>query len=145
MKSFIPSQTAERVARSALAQFDNAPTKLLRRGEISTAEQVRDLVQEAAGGESIILHTFVSDELRDVMLTEARMHDVDAMDVLGPVLDRFSTRLNLTPLERPGRSSQLAKITEQIVARYNEVRFGKSPLKKGEKEQLHKTIAALQK
>ncbi|MBN2293271.1 MAG: kinase/pyrophosphorylase [Pirellulales bacterium] len=101
-------ETAERVARSALAQFEDAPIKLVRRGEIRTAEQVRDIVQQAAQSESIILHTFVSDELRHVMLTEARLHDVDALDVLGSVLDRFSLRLNLAPLERPGRSSQLA-------------------------------------
>ena len=102
-------ETAERVAHAALAQFENAPTNLVRRGEIRTPEQVRAVVQEAARGESIILHTFVCDELRHVMLTEARLHTVDAMDVLGPVLDRFSVRLNLTPLERPGRSSQLAE------------------------------------
>lgn len=101
-------ETAERVARAALAQFENAPINLVRRGEIRTPQQVHAIVQEAARGESIILHTFVSDDLRHVLLTEARLHAVDAVDVLGPVLDRFSIRLNRTPLERPGRSSQLA-------------------------------------
>ncbi len=100
-------KTAERVARAALAQFENAPINLVRRDRVRTPEQVRDIVEEATRGESIILHTFVSDDLRHVLLTEARLHDVDAMDVLGPVIDRFSHRLNLTPLERPGRSSQL--------------------------------------
>ena len=102
-------ETAERVARAALSQFENAPVNLVRRGDIRTAEQVRGVVQEATHDESIILHTFVSDELRHVMITEARLHDVDAMDVLGPVLDRFAVRLNLTPLEKPGRISQLAQ------------------------------------
>lgn len=102
-------KTAERVAHAAISQFENAPTNLIRRGEIRTAEQVRDVVREATGGESIILHTFVSDELRHVLINEARLHNVDAMDVLGPVLDRFSTHLKLTPLAKPGRYSQLAQ------------------------------------
>lgn len=108
-------ETAERVAYAALAQFENAEATIVRRGEIRTAEEVRAVVREAAGGKSIILHTFVSDELRRVLLTEARLHIVDALDVLGPVLDRFSLLLKLAPLGRPGRSSKMAKAASREI------------------------------
>jgi regulator of PEP synthase PpsR (kinase-PPPase family) len=70
---------------------------------------VRQIVQEAAGCESLILHTLVSDDLRRMMLDESRVHGVDAMDLMGPVLDHLATHLGLTPLEKPGLYKQLTE------------------------------------
>ena len=50
-------KTAERMVRSALVQFEDAPVELVRRGNIRTPEQVRAVVEEAAAEHSIILHT----------------------------------------------------------------------------------------
>lgn len=99
--------TGERVARAALAQFENAPTTLVRRGSIRTPEQLCAVVQEARNHESVILHTLVDDELRRLMLTESRSNGVDVMDLLGPVLDRLAVHLKLEPLGKPGLFSQL--------------------------------------
>ena len=102
-------ETAERVTRSALTQFGDAPVRIVRRGGVRTADQVRGLVAEAARGDCVIIHTMVSNELRTEMLEEARLHGVDAMDVMGPVLDRLATHLHLTPQEKPGLFPQLAE------------------------------------
>ncbi len=102
-------ETAERMVRSALVQFENADTTIVRRGQIRTPAQVRSIVQEAAGYNSIILHTLVSDELRDLMLAQARLRNVDSMDLLGPVLDRLAHHLKLTPQEKPGLYKQLVE------------------------------------
>ncbi len=82
---------AERVARSALAQFEGAPVPIVRCGGVRTPEQVRAVVAEAALRDSVILHTLVSDHLRTGILQEVRIHGVDAMDLLGPALDRLAT------------------------------------------------------
>ncbi|MGA2111803.1 MAG: pyruvate, water dikinase regulatory protein [Anaerolineales bacterium] len=100
-------ETAERVLLSALVQFQGAPARVLRRGDIRTAEQVREVVAEAAGQDSLVLHTLVSDELRHQLLAEARNWGVDCMDLLGPVLDRLATHLRLTPQEKPGLFKQI--------------------------------------
>jgi [pyruvate, water dikinase]-phosphate phosphotransferase / [pyruvate, water dikinase] kinase len=102
-------ETAERVVRSALVQFENAPVVLIRRGFISTADEVRAVLMEASEQDSLVLHTLVSDELRRVMLAEARTLRVDAMDLMGPVLDRLVTHLHLTPQEKPGLFKQLVE------------------------------------
>ncbi|MEE8452287.1 MAG: pyruvate, water dikinase regulatory protein [Thermoguttaceae bacterium] len=102
-------ETAQRVVRSALIQFPDAPVRLIRRNHVRSAEQVRAVVSEAAGHDSIILHTLVSNELRRLMLDQARLHGIDALDVLGPVLDRFATHLRLTPQEEPGLMRQLTE------------------------------------
>jgi regulator of PEP synthase PpsR (kinase-PPPase family) len=102
-------ETAERLARAALTQFGDAPVKLVRRGEVRTPDQVRSVVQEAGGGDCILLHTLVSDELRRLMLAESRLHGVDSLDAMGPMLDRIATHLRLTPQEKPGLFKQLTE------------------------------------
>ena len=102
-------ETAERVVRSALVQFGKPPVSVVRRGHVRTPTQLRAVVQEAAGHDSIILHTLVSNELRRLMLAECRSQGVDAMDLMGPVLDRLATHLGLTPEEEPGLFKQLVE------------------------------------
>jgi [pyruvate, water dikinase]-phosphate phosphotransferase / [pyruvate, water dikinase] kinase len=110
-------RTVESMVRSALAQFEGAPLKLVRRGQIRTAEQIRAVVEEAAGQEAIVFHTLVSHDLRRVMLDETRRHNVDSMDMMGPLLDRLATRLKATPQEKPGLFQQLTEAkTREIEA-----------------------------
>ena len=102
-------ETATRVINSALVQFKDAPVNLIRRGEIRTDEQVKAVIEEAMGHDSVILHTLVADHLRRYMLTESRKYGVDAMDLIGPVLERLATHLKITPQEKPGLYKQLTE------------------------------------
>jgi len=99
------ADTAERLALSALAQFEDAPVKVIRRGNIRTPEQVEAVVREAVDG-GIILHTLVSDELRRLTVSQARLRGVDALDLMGPMLDHLATHLKLTPQQKPGLFKQ---------------------------------------
>jgi len=99
--------TAERMVRGALVQFPEAPVRLVRRGLVRTADEVRQVMAEAAAEDAIVMHTLVTNELRQLMLDEARSYQVDALDMMGPVLDHMATHLNLTPQERPGLLGQL--------------------------------------
>lgn len=101
--------TAERVVRSALVQFRDAPVRLVRRKGIRTLEQVHQVVAEAAGEDAIVMHTLVSNELRRLMLEETRTQGVDALDMMGPVLERLATHLKLSPQEKPGLMRQLVE------------------------------------
>jgi hypothetical protein len=101
--------TAERMARSALVQFKDAAVQLVRRGHVDTPDAVRAVLCEAAGKDSLVVHTLVSDELRQLMLTESRLHGVDALDLLGALLERLAIHLHLTPQEKPGLFQQLAE------------------------------------
>ena len=74
-------------------------------------------MEEAAAGETIIMHTLVSDELRRLMVAEARLHGVDSLDMMGPILDRLARHLKLTPQEKPGLFQQLVEArTREIEA-----------------------------
>jgi regulator of PEP synthase PpsR (kinase-PPPase family) len=109
--------TAERMARSALVQFENAVIHLMRRPNVRTPKKLRLVVEEASAGESLIMHTLVSDELRRLMVSETRLRGVDSLDMMGPILDRLARHLKLTPQEKPGLFQQLVEArTREIEA-----------------------------
>ncbi len=101
--------TAERVVRAGLVQFADASVAVVRRKNVRTPEQIQAVVNEAAAEDSILVHTLVSDKLRQVILEESRLAGVDALDMLGPVLERLAKHLKLTPQEKPGLFRQLVE------------------------------------
>jgi regulator of PEP synthase PpsR (kinase-PPPase family) len=110
-------ETAERIVRAALAQFEDARAAVERRGRVRTQQRVKNVVGEAETAGALVIHTLVSNELRRTMLEEARLRNVDAMDIMGPLLDRLAARLRLSPLEKPGLFKQLAEAkTREIEA-----------------------------
>ncbi len=100
-------ETAERVLKAALAQFEGAAVKIERRSEVRTEEQVRQVVHEAAQAGGFVVHTLVSDELRDEMVREGRLQNVETIDLMGPLLARLSQKFAVSPSEKPGLFRQL--------------------------------------
>ena len=94
--------TAEGVVRAALTQFDQSQILITRHGGVRSAEQIRAVVTEAAGSGGLIVHTLVSDELRRLVLTEGRSHNVDTIDLMGPLLVRLAEKLATQPRSQPG-------------------------------------------
>jgi len=99
--------TAEQVLSAALIQFADAEVEVERRPGVLTEEQVRQVVQEAARVGGFIVHTLVSDKLREVMLRTGRLHNVETIDLMGPLLARLSQQLAISPAEKPGLFRQL--------------------------------------
>jgi hypothetical protein len=101
--------TAERVVHAALTQFEGASVATERRSRVRNEEQVRDVVREAAQAQGCIVHTLVLDELREEMVRAGRLHNVETIDLMGPLLARLSQQLSTTPAEKPGLFRQLNK------------------------------------
>lgn len=94
--------TAERVLRAALTQFDTSQVAITRYGGVRTAEAIRAIVHEAAEKRGFVVHTFVSEELRGVILKEGRDHNVSTIDLMGPLLARLAELLATPPRAEPG-------------------------------------------
>ena len=94
--------TAERALSAALTQFAGADVRIERWPGVRTEEQVHQVVQKAAQVGGFIVHTLVSDKLRGVMLRAGRLHNVETIDLMGPLLARLSQQLAVSPAERPG-------------------------------------------
>ncbi|MDE2058630.1 MAG: kinase/pyrophosphorylase [candidate division NC10 bacterium] len=101
--------TAEMVVRAALAQFQRAEVKIRRLPNIRTVGEARRAIETAQVSHGIIVHTLVSEELRQVVLREGRERGVETIDLIGPLLLRLSDQLGVPPLMQPGLFRQLGQ------------------------------------
>jgi hypothetical protein len=109
--------TALQMVRSALVQFGDIGAETVRRAHVNTPERIKAVVEEAAREKSLIVHTIVSSDLRRILLQESRLAGVDAMDLMGPLLDRLSVHLKRPPIEEPGLYKHLTEgKTREIAA-----------------------------
>lgn len=101
--------TAERVVQAALTQFGGTSVVIERRSGVRTPEAVRHVVKEAAAMHGCVVHTLVLDTLREHMVRAGRIHNVETIDLMGPLLARLSQQLSVSPAEKPGLFRQLNK------------------------------------
>jgi len=83
--------------------------KIVVRPDVRTKEQAHEVVREAAEAGGFVVHTFVKDEVHDELVKTAREHNVEAIDLMGPLIARLTETLAISPSEKPGLFSQLNK------------------------------------
>ena len=99
--------TAERALKAALTQFQDAEIDIQIYSSIRNHDQLEEIVQEAADSEALIVHTLVSNDIREFMLQAGRIYNVDTIDLMGPLLSRLSQQFSASPVEKPGLFRQL--------------------------------------
>jgi regulator of PEP synthase PpsR (kinase-PPPase family) len=102
-------RTAEQALTAALYQFSDVDVKFITKAKVRTEQKIRQVVQEAEKTGGFIVHTLVTDKLRDVMLHSGRKYNVDTIDLLGGLLRRLSEKFAVSPAEKPGLFDQLNK------------------------------------
>lgn len=94
---------------AALAQFPGAKVEILVRSRVRTKTRVLEVVQEAARAGGFIVHTIVLDAVREAMVNYGRDHNVETIDLMGPLLARLTETLAASPSEKPGLFTKLNK------------------------------------
>ena len=102
-------RTAERILRAALAQFPGAEVDIVVRSNVRNEKKVVQVVQEAAAAKGFIVHTIVTQTVRNAMIRLGREHNVETIDLMGPLLARLTETLAASPAEKPGVFAQLNK------------------------------------
>lgn len=102
-------RTAEQTLKAALTQFTETEVDTELRPEIRTESQVLAVVKEAAEAGGFIVHTAVSKELRNCIADLGRLHNVQTIDLMGPLLAQLTQQLSDSPCERPGLFCELNK------------------------------------
>lgn len=90
-----------------MTQFDREKVQITRFGSVRTDEQVDAIVRLARESGAVIIHTLVTDKLRERLFRSARHENVDNIDLMGPLLQRLSDQLAANPSEQPGLFSVL--------------------------------------
>lgn len=95
-------ETAERVMRAVLSQFRDADIKLHRFNQLRTQADMKKAVEAAASQPGLIICTLVNRELAQYLQYEAEQHELEVIDLLSPILYKFSDMLGLAPQQEPG-------------------------------------------
>ncbi|HEY8346146.1 MAG TPA: pyruvate, water dikinase regulatory protein [Symbiobacteriaceae bacterium] len=95
-------ETAELVARAALAQFGLSTLEIRRFPMVEDRQAVREVVEAACRQPTLIVYTIIVPEVREELKRLAMEHDIVAVDVMGPVLDGLIRLLGQRPQLKPG-------------------------------------------
>jgi len=102
-------KTAEQTINAALTQFVKMETEVKLFPEVRTEKQVKEIFMEAAEVGGFIVHTVVSDQMRNFILRTGQLHNVETIDLMGPLLAQLSLQFANAPSEKPGLFRQLNK------------------------------------
>ncbi len=94
--------TAKQALKAALVQFEFTKVKTHIRPNVRSEQQVKEIILEAYSITGLIIHTIVSKKLRHLILEEARLHEIQAIDLMGPLLAQLSNHFENSPSEKPG-------------------------------------------
>ncbi|NTW27984.1 MAG: kinase/pyrophosphorylase [Coriobacteriia bacterium] len=99
-------ETAEAVARAALSQFPRGAFVLERLPKVSSASQLRDMVEAHCGTYCIFFYTFVQQSLREEMRALVTEKGVRGVDVVGPAVDLLGSIHGSAPRGEAGAIRQ---------------------------------------
>ncbi|MFD0943564.1 pyruvate, water dikinase regulatory protein [Savagea faecisuis] len=102
-------ETADLVAKAAISQFrhDVDTVSMKRFANVDNLKQIEEIALLAQRQQALIVHTLVKSEMRDAMAHYAMENGVQAIDLIGPIVDMISGRLEESPFEEPGLVRQL--------------------------------------
>lgn len=100
-------ETAERVARAAASQFREQTFEFRRVPYAVSKDSLDEILDEAAGAHSLIVHTLVCPELREYLNQGAADRNIPCVDIMGPTLDAISRVSKHVPSLQPGLVHQL--------------------------------------
>ena len=102
-------RTAEQALKAALTQFEDTEVYTNIRPHIRTNEAISEIFSEAYKVNGLVFHTLVSKKLRESILEHSRLFNVDAIDLMGPLLAQLSHHFSDSPTEKPGIFHELNK------------------------------------
>lgn len=102
-------RTAEQALKAASTQFEDTKIQTNIRPNVRTKQQVSKIISEARMVNGLVVHTVVSKKLRDIILDQGRLYDVDTIDLMGPLLAQLSHHFSYLPSEKPGVFHELNK------------------------------------
>ena len=100
-------ETAESVARATASQYDKEPIEIIRVPYIVSEQQIDEVLEDAKVGGHVICHTIVSISLRNYLHTKAKEYGVQAVDIMGPVLNAVGTIADTEPRMTAGMVHKL--------------------------------------
>lgn len=95
-------ETGEEVAQAAISQFNSGEYEVRRFPYITEENQIIEILEEAKEENCIILFTIVVDSLRKFLMEESKKYNIQAIDILEPILKGIENIVGFKPKREPG-------------------------------------------
>lgn len=99
--------SGERVLRTALAQFETEDVPIFIVPNVTTREEIDAVIAKTLAANGSIVHTLVNSDLRGYLTKRAQEKNVEAADLMGPVLMLLKRITQKEPLGKPGLYREL--------------------------------------
>ncbi len=100
-------ETAEHVSKAAASQFVNTDFVVIKKSNVKTKKQIKDIVKRNKHYNSVIFYTLVQEELRMTLIKETDKYNIPIVDILGPAMEVLERTVGIPPRRRPGMLRQL--------------------------------------
>ncbi|MBB6448844.1 hypothetical protein HNR44_000793 [Geomicrobium halophilum] len=95
-------ETAELVIKAAASQFGNTSIEVRRIPYVEDKATINEVVAIAKDVGAMIAFTLVVPEVKNHLITTAERKKVETVDIMGPILDKLTSLLELQPKYKPG-------------------------------------------
>ena len=102
-------RTARQALNAALTQFPGTEIDVVVFADIRTSGEVIEIAGKAQSAGALIVHTLVTDSLRELIIRECHKRNVETIDLMGPLLSRLSNQFIHEPSQQPGLYNKLNK------------------------------------
>jgi regulator of PEP synthase PpsR (kinase-PPPase family) len=100
-------RTAQQALNAALTQFPGTDIEIIVHSDVSSPARLKKIVSGASKSGAFIVHTLVTDSLRELIIRESHDHNVETIDLMGPLLTRLSSQFIHEPSQQPGLFNKL--------------------------------------
>jgi [pyruvate, water dikinase]-phosphate phosphotransferase / [pyruvate, water dikinase] kinase len=113
-------ETAERVIRATLAQFDAPEVKVHRKSYLKTLDDIRLAVEDVAKRPGLIVFTLMHQAHIAELNSEVERRGLQSFDVITPIIEKMQDFLNLPAKRRPG---VIYRVDEEYIKRLEAMNF----------------------
>lgn len=100
-------ETGELVAKAGKIQFNNSISEIKRYPFVLETEQIDEILYEAKDENAIVVFTLVVPEMKEHMIKRCAEYNLEAVDVLGPVIEALTRMTHRQPLHEAGLNRRL--------------------------------------
>lgn len=102
-------RTARQALNAALTQFPGIEIDVVVHSDVRSQKDIKEIVAAAGKSGALIVHTLVTDSLREFIIRESHAKNVETIDLMGPLLERLSSQFIHEPSQQPGLYNKLNK------------------------------------
>lgn len=109
--------SGEQLIHTLLAQFPDEAVRVTTVGNVRHPEQITEALSQAQKIDALIVHTLVDPLLHDHLLRESQRLQIQAVDLMGPIMEWVTAKVGMAPKGQPGLYRQLhAEYFERVSA-----------------------------